>query len=146
MLPKEFIAAAEGMAEHESKSLIRPSISRSYYGAYNLSVNMLEDLGVDLPRDGNAHRLVRILLRFCAEKCGLDDFKTASLRLGTLGSQRIKADYRLSDTTVENRVVAENATKFARDVERAVSVDLDEKVRADLLDTVKRYRNENPDV
>ena len=57
MRPHDFIAAAGKLAAiaQGDEALLRSAVSRAYYGAFHLTLELLSAAGVDLPRNANAH-------------------------------------------------------------------------------------------
>ncbi len=113
MNPRDFLDTAKDLLEKDSPANCRSVFNRSYYAAYNVGVNLLEDAGVTITKNATGHGQVRNYLG----NCGIREIKEAQSRLSMLASERNKADYRLKVKTVEK---LENAKKALITSERII--------------------------
>jgi len=93
MEPKAFIDLAQSLVDQNrpSEAAIRTSVSRSYYGLYNLLSGFFEDNGFQLPRGAEAHEIVRRELYHC----GISVVREVAEFLQELRQERNNADYHL---------------------------------------------------
>lgn len=119
MEPKKFLELAQVLAfEPPQAAKLRTATSRAYYAAYNVTVQTLDTLGVQIPKSPNGHGQV---LNFLGNSKN-EELQQISSDLGTLHSNRIAADYRLSDQKAENsttvKALVQHAKKIIDTVER----------------------------
>jgi len=98
MNPREFQTLAAKLASGRSPSEIRTAISRAYYSAFNVGVELLEGIGLGVSKGSSSHGEVE---RKLSNSANIDVEKVGS-QLSDLRSQRIRADYRLDKKEVEN--------------------------------------------
>jgi hypothetical protein len=93
MEPKAFIDLAQSLVDQNdpSEAAIRTSVSRSYYGLYNLLSSFFKDNGFQLPGAAEAHKIVYRELY----SCGIPSVREIAEFLQELRQERNKADYRL---------------------------------------------------
>lgn len=74
----------------DGEAFQRTSISRSYYGAYNTSVEWIENKKLaTIPKNGDAHKKVANVLR----ASNIPEVKRAGFKLASLRGKRWQADY-----------------------------------------------------
>src|SRR5437870_12617667 len=104
MNPRENLDLAERLVQGPGTAEYRCAISRAYYAVYNVADQFLVRMGF-VPPAANYHvALQRRLLN-----SGDDELKQIGSSLGGFHKQRIRADYRMDDTRVEQKKVAETA-------------------------------------
>ena len=93
MEPKEFLHLADELKNDRNKTeaKLRTSIGRSYYALYNLMKSCLVSLGFKISTGHNGHTEVKN----CFSGCGIDSLAQIGSALGSLRSDRNKADYGL---------------------------------------------------
>jgi len=93
MEPKAFIYLAKSLVDQNnpSEAAIRTSVSRSYYGLYNLLSGFFEDNDFRLPVAAEAHKIVYRDLY----NCGIPIVRGIAEFLQELREERNKADYHL---------------------------------------------------
>jgi len=111
--PRDFFDTAKGLLERDTPANCRSVFNRSYYAAYNVGVNLLEDAGITINKNAAGHGEISKYLG----NCGIKEIKEAQSKLSMLAGQRIKADYRLGERTVES---LENAKKALLTSERII--------------------------
>lgn len=93
MQPRKFIEISGKIVvmhwEEEARS--RTAISRSYYGAFHHTADVLKWMGIEVGEAGSAHARTPQVLMGCDD----DDVKGVGVQLSDLGELRRKADYRL---------------------------------------------------
>ncbi|MEK6632149.1 MAG: hypothetical protein AABY94_02435 [Nitrospirota bacterium] len=119
MEPKKFLELAQALAfESPQPAKLRTATSRAYYAAYNVGVEVLEKMGIQINRGPGGHGQVQ---RFLGNSKN-EELQQISSDLGTLHSSRIAADYRLSDQRSENpnnvKAFVQHAKKIIETLER----------------------------
>ena len=117
MNPRDFLDTAKCLLETDTPANYRSIFNRSYYAAYNVGVNLLEDAGIAIKKNASGHGEVNNYLG----NCGITEIKKAQSKLSSLASQRIKADYRLGEKAVEKHANAEKALLTAESIVEALS-------------------------
>lgn len=112
MKPAEFIVFA-GRVVSLGPAGARSAISRAYYGAFHVALEVLRELVGEGPGGPKAHVLVP---QFLASSHDQDAMLASSLLSDLLGA-RIRADYRLSNSSVERMILAMDKVESARAVE-----------------------------
>jgi hypothetical protein len=117
--PRKFLDLAQALAiEPPHPAKLRTAISRAYYAAYNVSVQTLESMGVQISKGPNGHGQVQ---RFLGNSKN-QELEQIGSDLGTLHSSRLAADYRLTDLRAENptnvKALVGHAKKVIDTVER----------------------------
>lgn len=92
------LALQRGAAEPEYRTAAR----RAYDGAYHLAASFLDEIGARVPEGPQAHVFVQLRLI----QCGQPDAAVAGRLLRDLHSDRLKADYRLSNPRAETKQFA----------------------------------------
>ncbi len=104
MDPIDFLSVAKDLLKKDKPIYCRTAINRSYYAAYNVAVNLLEKSDVFIPKSGPGHGVVGRYLG----NCGIIALEETQSKLSFLYSDRIKADYMMTDKSVEKK---DNALK-----------------------------------
>jgi hypothetical protein len=86
---KEFIIVAQKMVQMRTEASIRSAYSRAYYAIFNTRLELLTDLGFNLPKDATSHELLYQRLN----NTGISDIQDLAGRLKDLRQKRIRADY-----------------------------------------------------
>lgn len=103
MNPREFQQLALKLAAGASSAEIRTAISRAYYAAYNVGIEILREMEFKIIEGPSGHGDVSNRL----SNSGDQEIIKAGSTLGTLHSMRIHADYHLNMTNVENQKTAQ---------------------------------------
>lgn len=112
MNPRDFLNTAKGLLERDNPANCRSIFNRSYYAAYNVGVNLLKNAGIPINENATGHGQVKNYLG----NCDIQEIKEAQSKLSSLSSQRIRADYRLCEKSVEKRANAEKALLTAESI------------------------------
>ena len=119
MDPRSFLQLAlilkGGPAAPES---YRSAISRAYYAAFNVGLEILEGIGIHLSEGPAGHGE----LRHCLGSCGDPDLDDACSLLGTLHGRRRRADYMMDDIDSETRNEADIAYLESRQIIEALDL------------------------
>jgi len=78
---------------------LRSATSRAYYGAFHAALELLQGIGIQLPKGPECHTK----LRFILDNSGDADLLTASAWLSLLRAQRNLADYDLGKPEPERK-------------------------------------------
>lgn len=84
----------------------RSAISRAYYAAFLVASDLLDSIGIRVPESGVCHEVVKNGLNNSNDA----DLVAASSQLGTLGTERRQADYKLANTRPEKAAQAQAMT------------------------------------
>jgi hypothetical protein len=112
MDPRDFLQIARDILGNDKPANCRTAFNRSYYAAYHVGVELLEQAGVKISRSAKGHNDVTTFLNNCGEK----DLVVAQQKLVNLYNDRIKADYRLNHKSVEKIVNAKKALKTSENI------------------------------
>jgi hypothetical protein len=114
MSPEEFIDYAARLAVQPTAipPQVRSITSRAYFGAYHLAARFIRKMTGATRGKHDAHVWL-LSSRFS------DAFEAGKL-LATLNNNRIRADYRVEDTSVELLDYARANVEYARDFQRLI--------------------------
>jgi len=115
MNPRDFLQIAKDLLKIDEPAKCRTAFNRSYYAAYNVGVYLLEEAGIRISKSYSGHHELNDRLG----NCGIKMLEEAQSKLANLGSQRIKADYRMNDSRVEK---INNAQKVIKTSENIIQV------------------------
>lgn len=101
MEPNEFYVLAKELYNNKSAAGFRTAINRAYCYAYNVSVQLLEDMGFHIAESAGGYR--DVVDRF--SNTNIEEIQDASSKLNDLYGMRIKADYRLGDKKPEKPTI-----------------------------------------
>ena len=110
MDPREFLKVASELVAGATPARIRTGINRAYYAAYNAGVEVLTEMGCTIEEGPGGHGEVRMRLN----NSGDAEIEKAGSQLWDLQGKRIKADYRLDNTDVEDQKTAQADVELAR--------------------------------
>ena len=110
MNPRDFSRLASELVNATRAAELRTAISRAYYATYNVSVEMLRDMGFRINRGPGGHGEVRNYL----SNCGDPEVTRVASQLSDLHHKRIRADYDLNRGDVENQTTARALVEQAR--------------------------------
>lgn len=100
MDPRKFLELAQLLASGNAQAeRLRTATSRSYYAAYNMSSQILKDMGFRVTHGPGGHGEVRNKLGNSKDP----DLEAVSSQLGSLHHNRITADYKLEDQMAEKQ-------------------------------------------
>ena len=105
MDPRDFVQIARDILGNNVPANCRTAFNRSYYAAYHVGVELIEEAGVKIDRNAQGHNQVTKYFN----NCGVNDLVVAQQKLVNLYSDRIKADYRLNHKSVEKIANAKKA-------------------------------------
>ena len=121
MAPFEFLLLAERLLKSEPHPAgFRSAVSRAYYAVHHFLKDFIENTGVSIDRGANAHADVWNHLA----DVGDAEIERIGSDLFDLHSERIGADYRLTQRNVESPASAGSLVAQARE----------------MIETVRKYR------
>lgn len=138
MTGEEFLTLAVHLAHAAGEANHRTSVSRSYYAAFHITRELLEDMGLVLPPGPEAHQKVRLCLRECGQQEGID----AARQLESLRTERNRADYDLRDARFSTNRNALLQIEIAREIVRSLSACRQEPVLPQFRAGVRTYASQ----
>ena len=136
MDPRDFQQLASILSKGKRPAEVRTAISRAYYAAFNVGVELLQNMGFTILKSSAAHGEVLNHLG----NSGDDDIKEASVKLGDLSSMRIKADYRLEYTWIETPKTAKAWVKQAKNVIDTLDTSCTGEKREQIIKAIKDWK------
>ncbi len=103
MNPRDFHQLALDLLGGARPAELRTAVSRAYYSAYNVGVEVLKKMGFQVPEDASGHYSVRERLRYSGDY----DVQGVGHQLRDLYRHRVHADYRLDDAQIESPATAQ---------------------------------------
>ena len=83
MNPRDFLDTAKDLLAKDGPANCRSVFNRSYYAAYNVGVNLLEDSGITITKNAKGHGQVRNYLG----NCGIKEIEEAESWVKSLNIQ-----------------------------------------------------------
>lgn len=137
MDPKDFLTIAKDLLKKDEVVNYRTAFNRSYYAAYNMAVILLKKSGVNILENATGHGQVNKYLG----NCGISDLKEAQSKLTNLNGDRIRADYRLKNKTVEKKTNAFKAVSNAESIIKTFDRHSSQEKRQKIAEGIKIYNN-----
>jgi uncharacterized protein (UPF0332 family) len=137
MTPHEFIAFAGKLAAMSSggEAAVRTAVSRAYYGAFHAARELLADLNVSIAANLRSHGLVRQ----CLIGSSHAEAMSAGGALHDLHTDRIRADYELSDTRFQSFLFARSRVEKAELILTLLDRCRHEPARSEVRDAINAY-------
>lgn len=137
MTGDEFIGLAGKLAigAASGEAAFRSATSRAYYGAYHLAVSLLADLGYPLPANANGHVFTQRVLTGSGHPAA----RQAGFLLGDLHTDRIKADYKLKNSSAGMQHFARLRVEAAVAIQARLSSYAIEPARSELAAAIAAY-------
>jgi uncharacterized protein (UPF0332 family) len=139
MNPRDFQVLASSLAAGGTPAASRAAISRAYYAAFNVGAELLRGMRFSLGRGAAAHGEVQR----CLANSGDVEVAAAASELHSLHSQRIRADYQMDRTDVENRRIAVDVARQAGSIIRILDDAFGGPDRAGLETAIRAWRKAN---
>jgi len=136
MDPRDFLQIARDILKNEEPANCRTAFNRSYYAAYHVGVELLEQAGVRIRRNATGHNEVTKFFN----NCGIRALEEAQQKLVNLYSDRIKADYRLNHKSVEKIPNARKALKTSENIIRAFDSFAGESGNQEIARGIRKYQ------
>lgn len=102
MKPIDFQLLATRLVQGSFPAELRTAINRAYYAVYNVSVEILEEMGFSRNTGTVTHKLVQNRL----SNSGVPELVRVATQLSDLYSRRLQADYHLHKRQVESQATA----------------------------------------
>jgi uncharacterized protein (UPF0332 family) len=129
-------------ATYSDAAACRSAISRAYYGAFHIARSFLDRLGSRPYQNANAHVFVQHRLM----NCGHNEATRAGRLLQDLFANRLRADYNLPASRVENVDFARTAVEWARRIQSLIESceqdDASQEIKAGIAEYERRITGE----
>jgi len=136
MDPRHFQQLASELVNGSSVAHMRTAISRAYYASYNVSVEILKNMGFSISEGPSGHGQIQRYLN----NCGNQNVNKIGSQIMDLHSRRIDADYRLNKTSVENPKTAKALVKQAEKMIDALDTHCFGSERISIIEAIKSYK------
>ena len=140
MDPRDFLQIARDILGNDKPANCRTAFNRSYYAAYHVGVELIEEAGVKIDRNAQGHNQVTRYFN----NCGVNDLVVAQQKLVNLYSDRIKADYRLNHKSVEKIANAKKALKTSEDIIKTFDSFASNSEKQKIAKGINNYLNKIP--
>lgn len=115
MSGNEFLDLATQLLASTNEARLRTATSRAYYAAYHAARNLIVACGVEVPWT-NIHDKVQ----WCLQETSSSLLKSAGGRLGSLRSERNRADYNLDDSKFQKAKNSQLQVRVAVEIVTAI--------------------------
>ena len=121
MNPRDFLKVATKLSKSDTTAEYRTAISRAYYAAYNVGVELLEGMGCAISKSAAGHEQLSSNFNNSEDL----ELSKISTQLNDLRSKRNIADYRLERTEIENQknsqAIVMQAEKMIEFLDRSIT-------------------------
>lgn len=107
----QFVTLASEFASGTTEAHYRSAISRAYYGAFHTARQLLQDVGIRLPKGEQIH----MKATFCLRGCGNRSAAEAAAELEVLRTERNRADYELEGRAT-TQAAAQSQVQTAKEI------------------------------
>lgn len=135
MDPREFHRLATELVDKSHPVHYRTAISRSYYAVFNFGAKTLRSMGFKIDESSKGHGEVRNKF----SNCGDDELMEVGSQMGDLHGMRIKADYRMTDQSVERAATAKLLVEQATIILTRLEGCHIEPKRTQIIAAIKEY-------
>jgi len=135
MDPREFHQVASRLASGTRPGELRSAISRAYYAAYNVSVQILKEMGFKIPESSAGHGEVQNRLG----NSGDGEIEVVASQLTDLHSRRIQADYKMARRDVERQGTAQGIVEQAGRMIHLLNGCRSEPKRTQVVNAIKEW-------
>ena len=138
MNPRDFLKVATKLSKSDTTAEYRTAISRAYYAAYNVGVELLEGMGCPISKSAVGHE------QLSSNFNNSEDIELSkiSTQLNDLRSKRNIADYRLERTEIENQknsqAIVMQAEKMIKFLDRSITGPRRDKIAKSINEYRKR--------
>lgn len=119
MTGEAFLSLALQLASSDAEERLRTSVSRAYFGAYHVVRDFVQTYDVIVPKR-DVHNKLQWCLQQVGDAIGDIELAKAGSKLGSLRTDRNRADYELSDQSFTRRANVVKAVKKAQEVAVAI--------------------------
>ena len=137
MDPREFHTLASELVTRSRASEIRTAISRAYYAAHNVGVQVLSEMGFRISKGSPGHADVWNRLRNSNDL----DVSKVGIQLAELHSKRILADYRTNRNEGENWVTAQALVQAAGRMIKTLDECRSETRRVQIIKAIQEWES-----
>lgn len=120
MTGEAFLSLALQLASSDAEERLRTSVSRAYFGAYHVVRDFVQTCDVIVPKR-DVHNKLQWCLQQAGDALGEIELAKAGSKLGSLQTDRNRADYDLSDQSFSRRANVVKAAKKAQEVAVAIA-------------------------
>jgi len=144
MDPREFLKVASDLVAlaGATPARIRTGINRAYYAAYNTGVELLIEMGCRIEKGPGGHGAVWKRLN----NSGDAEVEKAGSQLWDLQGKRIKADYRLDNTDVEDQKTAQADVELARRIIRILDGCRNGSKRTQIIEAIRDWERKTGEI
>jgi len=141
MEPRHFLYLAQRLAEHGAYPVeFRSAISRAYYAAFHVGLNLLREMGFSIVQNHNAHK--EVCYHFNNSRDG--DLAKAASKMDDLRTRRNHADYELNRSDVEMkknaRMLVQQASRLIETIEKGCN----SENRSQIIEAIQNWRSRIP--
>ena len=137
----QFLIWAQGRAEHGAYPVeFRSAISRAYYAAFHVGLNVLKEMGFSIYQNASAHELVREYL----SNSGDDELAKAAIKMNDLRTRRNHADYKLNRSDVEKKENARLHVQQAARLIETIEKRCQSENRGEIIEAIQEWKDRFP--
>ncbi len=136
MSPREFHHLALQLVNESSPAHLRTAVSRAYYAAFHVGVEILSSMGFRISTGTAGHGEVRHLLN----NTGDPEISKVGSQISDLHSKRLDADYRLYKKSTENKKTANALVKQAGRMIAILDTRCSGSERSRIITAIKEYK------
>jgi len=136
MDPRDFHHLASRLVNENNPASLRTAISRAYYATFNVGAEILKNMGFTIPVGPSAHGEMRNYL----SNSGNKEVSIVASQIASLHRNRINADYRLDNQTVENPKTALAIVKQAEKMILALDSECSGHGRTKIISEIEKYK------
>ncbi len=141
MDPHQFLIWAQGRAEHGAYPVeFRSAISRAYYAAFHVGLNVLKEMGFSIYQNASAHELVPDHL----SNSGDNELDKATIKMHDLRMRRNHADYKLNRPDVEKKENARMHVQQAARLIETIEKRCQSENRGEIIEAIQEWKNRRP--
>ena len=138
MDPHQFLYWAQGLAEHGAYPVeFRSAISRAYYAAFHVGVNVLKEMGFSIYQNASAHELVREHFSNSRD----DELTKAASKMNDLKMKRNHADYELNRPDVEKKKNARMHVQQAARLIETIEKRCHSEKRSEIIIAIQEWKD-----
>jgi len=137
MNPREFQRLAQRLVLNPLPAELRTAVSRAYYAAFHVSDETLQQWGFSISKGPAGHGEVRSHFGNSGDR----DLARIGSQLNDLHSARIRADYRLERSDVEDHKTVQALVDLARRMIQEIEGCRSQQPRADAaIEVIRRWK------
>ncbi len=138
MDPKKFLDLAKLLAAGNPREAnLRTATSRAYYAAHHVGAQAMSSMGFRVITAGRRHSDVPKML----QNSGDSTLVSAGSQLANLYTNRLKADYELTDVRTENHVSVRAHVRQAEKIVEAIKQSCSGTNKNDIIQAIKAWKS-----